>query len=156
MEVEQFELSFAHKRNTWVSIESWAMWRSESAVKHRVLKLAKDAGTWSNGDLRRAEEKKAQSLFLRDIFGPLPFFPPSPDPGWLSWHGSTIPKLARAIYDERALPSSHLDNTRLAILADALEDAGCTDPDLLGHCRSPGPHVRGCWVVDLLLGKDTD
>jgi hypothetical protein len=43
---------------------------------------------------------------------------------------------------------------RLPILADALEEAGCTDADILAHCRGPGPHVRGCWVVDLLLGKE--
>jgi hypothetical protein len=46
-----------------------------------------------------------------------------------------------------------LDTVRLAVLADALEEAGCADPDLLGHLRGPGPHVRGCWAVDLLLGK---
>lgn len=55
--------------------------------------------------------------------------------------------------DERELPSGHFDAGRLAILADALEEAGCTDADILSHCRSPGPHVRGCWVVDLILGK---
>jgi hypothetical protein len=47
-----------------------------------------------------------------------------------------------------------LDPARLTVLADALEDAGCTDADLLGHLRSPGPHVRGCWAVDLVLGKE--
>jgi hypothetical protein len=61
--------------------------------------------------------------------------------------------LARAAYWYRLLPSGHLDPARLAVLADDLEDAGCTDPDLLGHLRGPGPHVRGCWAVDLLLGK---
>jgi hypothetical protein len=54
--------------------------------------------------------------------------------------------LAQGIYDERAFE-------RLPILADALEDAGCTDAAILVHCRGPGPHVRGCWVVDLILGK---
>jgi hypothetical protein len=67
-------------------------------------------------------------------------------PVWLCWHGGTIPKLAQAIYDERAFD-------RLPVLADALEEAGCTDADLLGHLRGPGPHVRGCWALDLLLGK---
>ena len=55
-------------------------------------------------------------------------------------------KLAEAIYEERAFD-------RLAVLADALEEAGCTNPDILGHLRGPGPHVRGCWVLDCLLGK---
>jgi hypothetical protein len=52
------------------------------------------------------------------------------------------------------LPAGQLDPTRLAVLADAVEEAGCTDADLLGHLRGPGPHVRGCWAVDLLLGKE--
>ena len=47
-----------------------------------------------------------------------------------------------------------MNNSRLPILADALEEAGCTDADMLAHCRGPGPHVRGCWVVDLVLGKE--
>jgi hypothetical protein len=57
-----------------------------------------------------------------------------------------VPKLARSIYDTR-------DFDRLAVLADALEDAGCTDAELLGHLRGPGPHVRGCWALDKVLGK---
>lgn len=65
---------------------------------------------------------------------------------WLSWHAGTIPKLAESIYADRAFD-------RLPILADALEEAGCTDAEILQHCREVGPHVRGCWVVDLLLDK---
>ncbi len=42
----------------------------------------------------------------------------------------------------------------MPVLADALEDAGCADADILAHCRGHGPHVRGCWVVDLVLGKE--
>jgi hypothetical protein len=61
--------------------------------------------------------------------------------------------LAQAAYDQRELPSGQLDIARLAVLADAQEEAGCTDADLLNHCRQPGVHVRGCWAVDLLLGK---
>jgi hypothetical protein len=64
-------------------------------------------------------------------------------------HGlnNTVIALAEAIYDERAFD-------RLPILADALEEAGCTNADILNHCRQPGEHVRGCWVVDLILGKE--
>jgi hypothetical protein len=58
-----------------------------------------------------------------------------------------VVKVAQAIYDERAFD-------RMSILADALEEAGCTDQDILAHCRSGGDHVRGCWVVDLVLGKE--
>jgi hypothetical protein len=61
--------------------------------------------------------------------------------------------LAQATYEERELPAGTLDLTRLAVLADALEEAGCDQPELLQHPRGPGPHVRGCWAVDLLLGK---
>jgi hypothetical protein len=87
----------------------------------------------------------AQAALLRDIFGPLPFRPVAIDPRWLTWNYGTVPAVARRIYEERAFHD-------LPIVADALEDAGCTDADLRSHCRSCGPHVRGCWVVDLLLG----
>jgi hypothetical protein len=49
--------------------------------------------------------------------------------------------------------AGRLDPTRLAVLADALEEAGCADAELLGHLRGPGLHVRGCWAVDSLLGR---
>ena len=62
--------------------------------------------------------------------------------------------LARAAYEERELPSGHLDNARLGVLSDALEEAGCTDEALLGHLRGAGPHVRGCWALDLVLAKE--
>ena len=61
--------------------------------------------------------------------------------------------LAQAAYDQRELPAGTLEATRLAVLADALEEAGCTNADILNHCRVPGVHVRGCWAVNLLLGK---
>ena len=51
-------------------------------------------------------------------------------------------------------PTAHLDPDRVAVLADALEEAGCTEDGLLGHLRGPGPHVRGCWALDLVLGKE--
>jgi hypothetical protein len=83
---------------------------------------------------------------LRELVGN-PFRPVSVDPSWLVWHDGTILKVTQGIYDDRAFD-------RLPILADALEDAGCDNADVLAHCRGPGPHVRGCWVVDLLLGKE--
>ena len=86
-------------------------------------------------------------VLLHDLFGPLPFRSATLDPAWLAWQGGTILKLAQAIYQDRAFDS-------LPILADALEEAGCTKPDMLAHCREPGVHVRGCWVVDLILGKE--
>jgi hypothetical protein len=102
----------------------------------------------------RGSEKAEQCRLVRCIFGLLPFrpFPPT-DPAWLAWNDGTVTRLAAAAYQERAMPSGQLDPTRLAVLADALEEAGCTEADLLGHLRGPGPHVRGCWVVDVVLGR---
>jgi len=88
------------------------------------------------------QERLAQAVLLRDIFGN-PFRPVAVDPAWLT---SAVVALAGGIYADRAFD-------RLPILADALQDAGCDSDDVLDHCRGPGPHVRGCWVVDLLLGK---
>jgi hypothetical protein len=90
---------------------------------------------------------------LRDILNPFRAAAVI-DPAWLCWDDGIIPKLARASYEERSLPAGTLDPVRLAVLADALEDAGCTDARLAGHLRTPGPHVRGCWVVDGLWGAD--
>jgi hypothetical protein len=92
------------------------------------------------------------AVLLRDIFGN-PLRPVSISPVVLAWNDAAIVRLAQAAYDERHLPEGTLDNGRLAVLADALEEAGCQDKDILAHCRSGGEHVRGCWVVDALLGK---
>jgi hypothetical protein len=89
---------------------------------------------------------------LRCIFGN-PFRPASLNPAVLAWNDATVVRLAQAPYNERKMPEGTLDNGRMAVLADALEEAGCTDAEILGHLRGPGPHVRGCWVIDLLLGK---
>jgi hypothetical protein len=95
-----------------------------------------------------------QASILRDLFGPLPFRPVPIDPAWLTRKDGTVRRLAEATYSERSLPAGHLDAARLGVLADALEDAGCSDADILNHCRAPGVHVRGCWVIDLVLGKE--
>jgi hypothetical protein len=105
----------------------------------------------SNHPIGRVEGN-THCLMIRDLFGN-PFRPLALDPSWLTWHDATIPALAQSAYDDRHLPSGHLDNHRLAVLADALTDVGCSDPDILAHCRGPGSHGRGCWVIDLLLGS---
>ena len=89
-----------------------------------------------------ALEAPAQAALLRDIFGN-PFRPVTFD---TAWRTDTVIALARGMYESR-------DFGAMPILADALQDAGCTSNDILDHCRGPGPHVRGCWVVDLVLGK---
>jgi hypothetical protein len=80
-----------------------------------------------------------------------PFRPVTLDRTWLT---PTVTSLAASVYEERQLPSGLFVNQRLAILADALEDAGCANADILDHLRGGGEHVRGCWPVDLVLGKE--
>jgi hypothetical protein len=91
---------------------------------------------------RSAAERAAVAHLIRDVYGN-PYHPVAADPGWRT---EAAVGLARGMYDTR-------DFGPMPVLADALEDAGCTQPDVLGHCRRPGPHVRGCWVVDLVLGN---
>jgi hypothetical protein len=93
----------------------------------------------------RPVERAAQCDLLRDLFEN-PFRPAALDSTWLLWNSGVVAKIAQAIYDER-------NGSDMPILADALEESGCTNTDVLNHCRQPGAHVRGCWVIDLLLGK---
>jgi hypothetical protein len=97
-------------------------------------------------------ERQAQANLVREII-PNPFRPVTISPPVLTWNDGLVTQLAQAAYDNRNLPEGTLDNGRLAVLADALEEAGCTDANILGHLRGIGPHVRGCWSVDLVLGK---
>ena len=89
---------------------------------------------------------------LRELFGnPFAKRTRKTDPyrGWAfdpNWRTDTVLALANRIYDAREFET-------LPILADALQDAGCVNDDILSHCREPGEHARGCWVVDLVLGK---
>jgi hypothetical protein len=118
--------------------------------------------------------RREQCLLLRDIFNP--FDRHTLEPGWLT---PAVTALAQAAYEERLLPpddlelpdnmltipqirqrawkrappAGHLERSRLGVLADALEEAGCSDRAVLDHLRNSGPHVRGCWALDLLLGK---
>ena len=105
------------------------------------LNPALNAGLAVSGNALNREQRH-QALLLRDLFGN-PFRPIAVDPAWLT---PTVVQLAQTIYDDRAFD-------RMPELADALHDAGCHDADILNHCRGLGPHVRGCWVVDLILGK---
>ncbi len=95
-------------------------------------------------------ETSVQAEMLRDLFGNL-FRPAARDSAWQT---HTVVSLAQAAYDERSLPVGTLDPARLAVLADALEEAGCTSRDVLLHCRGARPHFRGCWVLDLLTGRE--
>jgi hypothetical protein len=126
------------------------------SVRDAAIANAADAAraiVWAEEDARELHqrlnlppERSPIPDLLRDLVGN-PFRPaPRVDRAWLAWNGGTVAKLAAVVYEGR-------DFGRLPLLADALEDAGCGDADLLGHLRGPGPHVRGCWAVDLLLGK---
>jgi hypothetical protein len=97
------------------------------------------------GGAAEGREAEDQCRLLRCVIGS-PFRTPAPLAiDWLRWNSRTVQKLARAIYDECRFEE-------VPVLADALEDAGCADADLLNHLREPGPHTRGCWPVDLVLG----
>jgi hypothetical protein len=125
--------------------------RAAFGTVYRGRRYAFDAAVYAVGDVAGTDEGEsaAQCELLRDIFGN-PFQPVTVDPAWLT---PTVTSLALSAYEQRELPSGHLDAGRLAVLADALEDAGCDNAELLGHLRGPGPHVRGCWALDLILGR---
>lgn len=119
--------------------------RCAGAVRHITALAARDGGV----------ERKYQAGLLRDIFGLPPFRPIAVARSWLAWNDRIVQKLAESVYQERSLPDGTLSNARLAVLADALEEAGCHGEDILQHCRQKGQvHVRGCWVLDLILGKE--
>jgi hypothetical protein len=99
-------------------------------------------------------ERREQATVLRDILGPPLFHPLTIDAVCLKWSDGLVGQLAQAAYDNRLVPSGHLDPVRLAVLADALTDASCADAELIEHLRGPGPHWRGCWVVDLIITKE--
>jgi hypothetical protein len=95
------------------------------------------------GNERWSIAEIAHASIIRDIFGN-PFRPLSTNP---VWHTPTVKALAHTFFDEH-------DFGILPVLADALEDAGCDNTDILEHCRQPGEHFRGCWVIDLFLAKE--
>jgi hypothetical protein len=101
---------------------------------------------WAAHAVRVLAARSGTSLWqvglLHDIFGN-PFRPVTINPSWLT---STVLALTTGIYEEKAFD-------RMPILADALQDAGCDNEAILQHCRGPGPHVRGCFLIDLVLGK---
>jgi hypothetical protein len=114
----------------------------DSGVVRAVEFATREVG--SGGRAREAAlEYQAQAAFLRDLVGN-PFRPVALDPAWLT---PEVVHRAQSIYDDRAFE-------HLPVLADALEDAGCHEADILAHCRGPGPHVRGCWAIDHILGKE--
>ena len=115
---------------------------SDVGVLARIANAAVRAGQGRPVKAARVRERQQQRRLLREVAGN-PFRPVAFDRSWLS---STVVALATGIHQDRAFD-------RLPILADALEDAGCDNAEVLDHCRGSGPHVRGCHVLDLILGK---
>lgn len=96
--------------------------------------------------IRRDAGLRGQAALLREIVGN-PFRPVRIDPVCLAWNDGAVRRLARVIYDAGRFAD-------LPLLADALEESGCDDAELLSHCRTPGRHVRGCFALDLLAGLE--
>jgi hypothetical protein len=116
-----------HVRSACVTVRNWA---------------ASSLGWWSRYRLGvSGVEMQSHADLLRDIF--LPFHAPQLDSSCLT---DNVRRIAETIYHERQFAD-------MPILGDALEEAGCTDEHILSHCRGSGPHTRGCWLVDLLIGK---
>jgi hypothetical protein len=140
------------------------------ALTAAALSLFIQAVGWSlgaAGEWRQSVEAARSAMsqieypteeYLRAVLACLfgnPFRPSPPLPGAvIAWNDRTVPRIAQGIYEERLMGAATLDAARLAILADALLDAGCDNEGLIAHCRSEGLHVMGCWGIDLILGKE--
>lgn len=116
----------------------WDIWSSYPSA-HRL------AEKWLGNVIENGADLPHLCEVLRDLFGNV-FSKAIVDPGWLTWNQSVVRCMAKAAYDDDLWAD-------LPVLADALEEAGCTNVELLHHLRSPGIHVRGCWALDLLLGR---
>src|SRR5262249_7533339 len=125
----------AHAAIPQVSFCWTASWAAYRTTERDAFKAAVEAVQHTGPDCR----------LVREIFGN-PFRQTEVDPGWLDTHSGLARKLAGGVYLDSAFD-------RLPILADALEDAGCTDDTLLSHLRQPECHYLGCWALDLLLGR---
>ena len=123
----------------WQAVEHAAKYRPQDATDKFSLHIYGTLG--ENSD----DGPGALCCLIRDIFGN-PFRSIAIDPAWLTWHGGLLVSMARQMYDSR-------DFSDMPVWADALEEAGCIDADILAHCRQSSEHVRGCWVIDALLGK---
>jgi hypothetical protein len=131
----------SHIRTSWALLPD--AFRAATSAAHHIS----HAVSMQKPPKRRLEahigENVIQAILARDIFGN-PFRAVTYDPTWLT---SDVIAMCRSMYDSR-------DFSAMPILADALQDAGCDSEDVLNHRRGPGPHVRGCWVIDLVLDKE--
>jgi hypothetical protein len=124
--------------------EHWYIWYAIRAYD----RIAEAYRTSDCGPTDWKEARAIQYKLMMDILGSDPSFRLTPlKPLWRTWNRGTVLQLAQAICSELCFDD-------LPILADALEEAGCDRQDILAHCRGPGPHVRGCWALDVILGKN--
>ena len=123
-----------------MSVQSLAIPKADPSVVAYAVRSSVENDVFRHA--RRGLPYRPQADLVREVVGN-PFRPIAFDPRWRT---ADVTQLARAIYDDRAFD-------RMPILADALMDAGCADDDVIGHCRWSGPHVRGCWVMDLILNR---
>jgi hypothetical protein len=137
---DEYNARFAASGEGWDATNTTDL----DAAYHMIIKVfpANTALSVMGAAQDPAEERSIQCLLLRCIFGN-PFHPYTLDPCWLN---PTVKDLAHSLYSDRRFED-------LPILADALEEAGCQEQSVLEHLRSPGPHVRGCWPLDLILGR---
>ena len=137
--------SLAHAAHSAASrrFSTRSAWSAALTTSTAVLWLGEGSAA---GSQAMYELRARQAQLVRCIFGN-PFRPlPGIDPPWLARDGGTAGRLAASIQAERRFSD-------LPVLADALEEAGCADAAILGHCRAGGEHALGCWVLDLVLGK---
>jgi hypothetical protein len=120
-----------------------AAWLRDAAreVAHHAARALRDAA----GEDDWSAARRRQAALLCDLYGGVGRTVPL-DPAWLRWQDGTAHKMAEAIYQGHRFGD-------LPILGDALEEAGCASAEVLDHCRKPGEHARGCWLLDAILGK---
>jgi hypothetical protein len=137
------------RTKAWVerALIDLGVWRKGAATRHRVhesLLAALAPDTSPDRERLVGEWEGRFAVVLREIAGD-PFALVNFDPNWRTWTAVKLARLMHGIREFSAMP----------ILADALQDAGCDNEDILSHCRDTGAtHTRGCWVVDLVLGKE--
>jgi hypothetical protein len=146
-DVAAWDASSERKARALARLPWWSRWWHKVKFTFQEMDLqpllTESQKTESNfHEELRAIEEREQVHLIHDIFGLLPFRSVSINP---TWQTHKIVALTQGVYD---------DFERLPALADALEEAGCDNQEILAHCRGPGPHVRGCWVVDLVVGKE--
>jgi hypothetical protein len=131
--------------NTGLVKTRWNAAAVETTTYQDAWVGAREAVSW----IMAVSQSNTVKACLRDMFGPLLFRSINLPSTVRSWQGGTVVKLAAGVYQERDFTQE-----RLGVLADAAEEAGLDDAELLAHLGSPGPHVRGCHVIDLLLGRE--